>query len=495
MTTQYNVNIVGDLTNDNGILSGFSVNDYATLSETLEGLTINSLEIVFKFKTNSLTNNNAIFWTDKLIDTPSVAWSGLRLCNYNVDGWVFDLEITDNNTQLADIYDTTAILPNKYYYIKMLYHNTSGYKLYKSEDGENYTLVGTSAVTTMPSNLYALIGRAVNTDPMPLDGSIDLNESYIKVNGAMWWRGAESITKIQLRHDTAANWTSVNPVLLEGEVGIETDTRKQKIGDGSTAWNSLPYDAGSTALQSITSSDVTTALGYTPVNKAGDTMSGALTTTKLNISNMNQGAISLKNITSGGFSDVTFYNDNDNRIGFVRGNSVSATERNIQISACNDSGTPTSTFLLMCKNGINSCTFPNTTCCDGQWIVSSSNLASNVSLAIGTDQTLEYDLSSYLPNDSYKYEVLVSVDAQTGNSSGAGLTISLKGKGTSDGSNLWHRICNTYARGSWYMNIGNHAVVPIGTDRKLVLNYTVAGKAGTLNDIHVEGYRRIGTNS
>jgi len=47
--------------------------------------------------------------------------------------------------------------------------------------------------------------------------------------------------KIQLRHDTAANWTSVNPVLLEGEVGIETDTKKQKIGDGSTSWNSLAY--------------------------------------------------------------------------------------------------------------------------------------------------------------------------------------------------------------------------------------------------------------
>ena len=47
--------------------------------------------------------------------------------------------------------------------------------------------------------------------------------------------------RIQLRRDTAANWTSVNPVLTQGELGIETDTRKLKVGDGSTAWTGLGY--------------------------------------------------------------------------------------------------------------------------------------------------------------------------------------------------------------------------------------------------------------
>jgi hypothetical protein len=47
--------------------------------------------------------------------------------------------------------------------------------------------------------------------------------------------------QIQLRRDTAADWISTNPVLALGEIGIETDTVKIKIGDGSTAWNSLPY--------------------------------------------------------------------------------------------------------------------------------------------------------------------------------------------------------------------------------------------------------------
>jgi len=48
-------------------------------------------------------------------------------------------------------------------------------------------------------------------------------------------------TQIKWRRDTAANWTSHNPVLAQGEPGFETDTSDFKIGDGSTAWNSLAY--------------------------------------------------------------------------------------------------------------------------------------------------------------------------------------------------------------------------------------------------------------
>lgn len=48
-------------------------------------------------------------------------------------------------------------------------------------------------------------------------------------------------SKLQLRNDTAANWGITNPVLLKGELGIELDTEKIKVGDGATAWNELEY--------------------------------------------------------------------------------------------------------------------------------------------------------------------------------------------------------------------------------------------------------------
>lgn len=51
---------------------------------------------------------------------------------------------------------------------------------------------------------------------------------------------------IKLRRGTESQWSAANPVLSNGELVVETDTRKVKIGDGTTAYNSLPYgfDAG-----------------------------------------------------------------------------------------------------------------------------------------------------------------------------------------------------------------------------------------------------------
>lgn len=49
--------------------------------------------------------------------------------------------------------------------------------------------------------------------------------------------------QFQLRRGTASEWSSANPVLAAGEVGIESDTKFFKIGDGTTAWNTLGYGA------------------------------------------------------------------------------------------------------------------------------------------------------------------------------------------------------------------------------------------------------------
>ena len=50
-------------------------------------------------------------------------------------------------------------------------------------------------------------------------------------------------TRIQLRRGIASSWTSSNPILASGEVGVETDTNKIKIGDGSSNWTELDYFA------------------------------------------------------------------------------------------------------------------------------------------------------------------------------------------------------------------------------------------------------------
>lgn len=48
-------------------------------------------------------------------------------------------------------------------------------------------------------------------------------------------------TKIVLRNDTAENWIANNPVLLDGEVGVEKDTGLLKVGNGTSTWTALDY--------------------------------------------------------------------------------------------------------------------------------------------------------------------------------------------------------------------------------------------------------------
>lgn len=56
--------------------------------------------------------------------------------------------------------------------------------------------------------------------------------------------------QFQVRRGTASTWASTNPTLLAGEQGLETDTLRRKIGNGTSAWNSLPYEVSSSYVQS-----------------------------------------------------------------------------------------------------------------------------------------------------------------------------------------------------------------------------------------------------
>lgn len=76
------------------------------------------------------------------------------------------------------------------------------------------------------------------------------------------------VTQIQIRRGTAAQWTSTNPTLASGEQGFETDTNKMKIGNGSTAWNSLSY-AITGALGTVTSITAGTGLSGGTITTTG----------------------------------------------------------------------------------------------------------------------------------------------------------------------------------------------------------------------------------
>lgn len=64
-------------------------------------------------------------------------------------------------------------------------------------------------------------------------------------------------SRLQNRRDTAANWTTNNPTLAQGEIGYETDTGKLKIGTGSANWTSLGYTQNGTVTSIVAGTGLT----------------------------------------------------------------------------------------------------------------------------------------------------------------------------------------------------------------------------------------------
>lgn len=105
-------------------------------------------------------------------------------------------------------------------------------------------------------------------------------------------------TIIQLRNDTAANWTSANPVLAIGEAGIETDTNKIKIGNGITRWSGLNYFGG--AVESVNGQTGVVVLDAEDVGALPDTTVIPVTDVQIN-------SIS---ILSGGVANIPIADNN-----------------------------------------------------------------------------------------------------------------------------------------------------------------------------------------
>ena len=111
-------------------------------------------------------------------------------------------------------------------------------------------------------------------------------------------------TVIKLRRDTAANWTSVNPVLASGEEGYETDTGARKVGNGSTAWNSLDYIRSDSTIYKVRNNTGSTILKGTLVSATGAESSGRIDVAPFEVtgeqdSELRVMGVAIANISSG----------------------------------------------------------------------------------------------------------------------------------------------------------------------------------------------------
>ena len=129
----------------------------------------------------------------------------------------------------------------------------------------------------------------------------------------------------------------------------------------------------------------------------------------------------------------------------------------------------------------------NCTVLDGQWIPSSQSIASSVALPKTTE--LIYSLANYLPDDNYKYEVLLTGTIITGTASGNSSILSVR----TDAINTIVYLCQAQTRATDSVRAAGTTILPVGTGRTVKVYYS-SGNTGTFSLV-ARGYRRIGTNT
>jgi hypothetical protein len=102
------------------------------------------------------------------------------------------------------------------------------------------------------------------------------------------------------RYDTAANWTAQNPTLLAGEIGIESDTKKWKVGTGSTAWTSLVYAIGGT--YPIVNADIAAGAGIVDTKLATIATAGKVSNSATTAASANTASAIVARDASGNFT-------------------------------------------------------------------------------------------------------------------------------------------------------------------------------------------------
>lgn len=176
---QDKLTIVGSPTIQDGVVSGFSDSDYLSINGSVE------LNKPFEIATKITTSSEIV--PSKIIGLyPVTGRYGIVLyiknnkfsimMSHNGNGWEFD----------TDGLGSYEVLPNTTYYLKF-YWDYNSYKLDYSLDGTNYinehTINNNTSVVPTTRGFIGVYQDNIN----PFNGSIDLNETYIKVNNELWF--------------------------------------------------------------------------------------------------------------------------------------------------------------------------------------------------------------------------------------------------------------------------------------------------------------------
>ena len=199
---------------DDGVVSGTSASNYLEVANSFDVSGGKTWEMVYKVTTGSdVTTYQSICGhesTSSNYDPVSIAVTtsskfALTVCNSSSSGLTEDL---------AGSHTVTA---NTTYFVK-LFFDGSKYVLSYSLDGVDYTedVSYTSSTSIWTSNLILGRQESSTSSMYPWLGSIDLTQSYIKINNKDWWHGTKAYQINVSGEDVWEKWEQ--PVLTSDGV-------------------------------------------------------------------------------------------------------------------------------------------------------------------------------------------------------------------------------------------------------------------------------------
>ena len=201
-----NYTTVGTPTIVNGVASGFSDSDYLSLINQQQISDITDFESVIKFTTNTINIRQGL----------GGKTDGFGGCYISTSNQLRVIVVDFINKKFLDAGTGLYISSNTTYYVKNIFRDGKTYYSY-SQDGINYTTSEVSATNDLPENVTTLNNyRFGYSYQGAFTGSIDLNQTYIKVNGAAWFGNCPVEVK-HINYGTTVGYTKVgSPTIVNG---------------------------------------------------------------------------------------------------------------------------------------------------------------------------------------------------------------------------------------------------------------------------------------
>ena len=426
------VGVTGSPTNNNGVISGFSTTDYLTAhkisfinehdnSSLFDVTNGETWEMNFEVTTGSNVSTSQYFiGTSTIISSIDPVVIGLYQSKFGF--WLGFSQYSNNSS-----YGVTTVTANTTYTIKLEFTGTE-YNLYVNGNLES-TLNSTKSIYRGTLAIGAQAGSSALNSPWL--GSVNLNNSYIKVDDELWWDGS---LYSQLTCDPCTITTSKGVTLVDNNtIYYDASERNgtyyvlKRVTDGSIALisNFVASPTEPTGTKSYWLD--TSTVPYT--QKRWSSSSGWLDDAVSN-SYVCIGKCTVKNGIPSGTSNFSF------NVGTV-----------------------------------------------GEWIYRTTNLTGLVDYPTSTDTV--FDMSDVFPDDGCVYEVLLTSQCRTPASAGyLGVQI------FSDILPSYMYINYAHTRNTASNYSCNSITIPVGIERTITVK-AVSSYTGTYN-LQVRGYRRLG---